>query len=72
MEYSVKDLVQFAASGDAVNTADAFNSLISDKIASSIEAKKIELAQRIFNQSSEDSVSDKETSVEDEEAHEDA
>lgn len=71
MEYTTQDLVQFASTGDAVKAAETFNSLVADRIASSIEAKKIELAQRIFNQNSEES-DEEETSVEDEEADENA
>lgn len=64
MEYSLKDIVQYASAGDALKTSDAFASLVGDRIASSIEARKVELAQQIFNSNSEET--DEEETEEDE------
>jgi len=49
MEYTTQDLVMAAIKGDAVGSAEAFNNLITDRIASSIQDRKLELAQSIFN-----------------------
>lgn len=54
MEYSTQDLVMAAVRGDAVKSAEAFDALITDRIASSIQDRKMELAQRIFNNSQPD------------------
>jgi hypothetical protein len=54
MEPTTQDLVQFALKGDAIKAAGTFNDLIADKIAASIQQRKMELAQQIFNNSQED------------------
>ncbi len=77
MEYSLKDIVQYASAGDALKTSDAFASLVGDRIASSIEARKVELAQQIFNSNSEETdeeetEEDQDYSEEDEETDENA
>lgn len=60
MTQTVQDLVQHALSGDALKASDAFNGVIVDRIASAIDAKKIELAQSYFasEQDDEDEVED--------------
>lgn len=54
MEYTTQDLVQFAVGGNAVKAGEAFNDLIADKIASTIQSRKVELAQQIFNNQTDD------------------
>jgi len=54
MEPTTQDLIQFALKGDAVKATGTFNDLIADKIAASIQQRKIELAQQIFNTSQVD------------------
>jgi hypothetical protein len=54
MEYTTQDLVKLSVSGDALKAAEVFNSLAAERIAASIEDKKIELAQQIFNASQDD------------------
>lgn len=73
-DYTVKDLVQFAAAGDALKTSDAFDNLVADRVIDAITAKKMELAQRIFNNAQEtEAETEEEVSSEtEEEAHENA
>lgn len=49
MEYTIKDIVQFAAQDNAVKTADAFDAVIMDRVVDAVQQRKVELAQRIFN-----------------------
>lgn len=68
MTYSTQDLVANAARGDALKAAEAFNDLIGDRIASAVQARKLELAQQIFNSSQ----AEDEDSYEEEEAEEES
>jgi len=66
-EYTVNDMVQAAGQESPSDFQSAFASIMLDKIAASVEAKKIEIAKNYFNY--EDA---EETSAEqEEEPHED-
>lgn len=49
MDYTVQDIVQYAAQDNAVKAADAFDALMADRMQAAIETKRAELAQSIFN-----------------------
>ena len=66
-EYTINDMVQAAGQESPSDFQSAFASIMLDKIAASVEAKKIEIAKNYFNY--EDA---EETSAEqEEEPHED-
>lgn len=46
---SVHDLIVAIAKGDAMETEQAFNSAISDKISARLDAKRIEVASNMFS-----------------------
>jgi hypothetical protein len=48
-EYTVNDMVQAAGQESPSDFQSAFASIMLDKIADSIEAKKIEIAKNYFN-----------------------
>jgi hypothetical protein len=50
----VSDLLQFAIDKAPTDFADKFNELVSDRIASALEDKKIEFAQAIYGEPTED------------------
>lgn len=60
IEARVADLINFSSNQKPIDFADAFKSLMGDKVGSAIEAKKAEVAQRMFSTWSpeEDSDSD--------------
>lgn len=72
MQPTTQDLIQSTLKRDAVTASELFNDIIADKISSSIQSRKLELAQQIFNssQTDEDNPYDEED-VEDEEEYED-
>ena len=47
--YTAKDVFDFAASGDASKTEDAFKGVLADKLQKRLEDKKIEMAQAMFS-----------------------
>lgn len=49
MDYTVQDIVQYAAQDNAVKAADAFDALMADRMQAAVDAKRTELAQAIFN-----------------------
>lgn len=48
-DYTPEDIVKSAIAGDAVNTRDAINSVLSGKVMKALEAKKATVAQAMFN-----------------------
>ena len=49
----VKDLINSVESGKNTDAADAFGALIQDKVTSALDARKIELAQNLYNREQE-------------------
>ncbi len=49
MAYSIQDLVKFSYEQKPVDFEQAFNSLLSNKIADAVDVKKLEVAQNMFN-----------------------
>jgi len=47
--YTAKDVFDFASSGDASKTEDAFKGALADKLQKRLEDKKIEMAQAMFS-----------------------
>ena len=47
--YTAKDVFDFASSGDASKTEDAFKGVLADKLQKRLEDKKIEMAQAMFS-----------------------
>ena len=54
IEYRLADLINFSSSQKPVEFADAFKSIITDRISSAIEAQKANIAKSIFNDGPED------------------
>ena len=50
MTESVKNLINAISSGDAVETENAFQAAISDKISARLETMKIDIAKGMFAQ----------------------
>ena len=48
-DYTIDDVVDFAITGDTVNLEAAINDVMADKINKSIEMKKFEVINRLFN-----------------------
>ena len=51
IQYTLADLVRFSSDQKPIEFEDAFNSMISSKIETAINSKKIEVAQAMFNPS---------------------
>ena len=49
IEYSLSDLIKFSSEQKPIEFGAAFNSLLASKIGSEIDARKIEVAQAMFN-----------------------
>jgi hypothetical protein len=49
IEYSLSDLIRFSSEQKPIEFGTAFNSLLTSKIESEIDARKIEVAQAMFN-----------------------
>ncbi len=47
--YTAKDVFDFASSGDASKTEDAFKGVLADKLQKRLEDKKIEMARAMFS-----------------------
>ena len=52
--YTPKDVVNYAASKDAVNLATAFNDMIAQRMQDAIQARKVEIASAMFNPPAEE------------------
>jgi len=48
-KHSLKDLVMFGAQQKPVDFSQAFDELIVDKLQAAVDARKLEIAQTIFN-----------------------
>jgi len=48
-KYNLEDLVTSSLEQRPIDFSDAFNSLITDKLQTAIQNKKIEVAQRIYS-----------------------
>ena len=44
----VKELIDAIANNDTSSAMDIFNSIVSDKVSSAIDARKVEVAQSMF------------------------
>jgi hypothetical protein len=51
-KYSLEDLITSSMQQRPVDFNDAFNSLLTDRIQTAVQNKKIEIAQRIYDNSS--------------------
>jgi hypothetical protein len=49
IEYRLADLINFSSNQKPMEFADAFKSLITDRIETAINDRKIEIAQSMFN-----------------------
>ena len=49
IQYTLADLIKFSSEQKPIEFGAAFTSLVQDRVASAIEAKKIEVAQSMFN-----------------------
>lgn len=54
IEYTLADLIRFSSEQKPIEFGSAFNSLIQSKIETAVDAKKIEVAQAMFNRASDD------------------
>jgi len=52
--YSIQDLVKFSYDQKPLDFEQAFNSILSGKIADAVDAKKTEVAQYMFNTESDE------------------
>lgn len=72
MDYTVKDIVQNIAQGDNITARDAFDSILADKVISTIQAKREQMSAKFFGNAQQvdatddASVDSEEQSVEDE------
>lgn len=48
IEYTLADLIKFSSEQKPLEFGSAFNALIAGKVESAIDAKKIEVAQKMF------------------------
>lgn len=51
IEYTLADLIRFSSEQKPLEFGTAFNSLLASKISDEIDAKKVEVAQHMFNPS---------------------
>lgn len=54
IEYTLADLIKFSSEQKPLEFGSAFNALIAGKVESAIDAKKIEVAQRMFASGEQD------------------
>lgn len=48
-DYTITDLIKYSVEQKPVDFEQAFNNLISDKLQTAVDVKKIEIAQNMFN-----------------------
>ena len=48
-DYSTEDIVKYAISGDGSRVKDAIQGVVANKVMTSMETKKAEVAQAMFN-----------------------
>jgi hypothetical protein len=63
--FTPTDIVNFAIAKDSVNLSAAFDQLVGQRVVDAIQAQKIEVANRMFNQQSDEE--EQESSAEDQE-----
>jgi|LauGreDrversion4_2_1035121.scaffolds.fasta_scaffold3889636_2 hypothetical protein len=56
MSQTTTELIYAISQGDAVETERAFSAAMAEKLAPMIDARRIEVAQSMFNQAEEQSV----------------
>lgn len=66
IEYRVADLINFSSSQRPIEFADAFKSIITDRISSAIEAQKANIAKSMFNDNGPEEDEDDEDFFDDE------
>lgn len=64
-EYNVMDLINLSFEQKPVDFQNAFNSVMNNKISSAIDDKKLEVAQTMFNNYSDESETDQEDQEQD-------
>ena len=69
--YTVQDLISLSYEQKPVEFQGAFNSLITDKIASAIDSRKLEVAQTMFNPNDQEDYEVEDDSVDQFEEEED-
>lgn len=57
-DYMITDLIRYSVEQKPVDFEQAFSGLIADKLQAAVDAKKIEIAQNMFNNSTEDNFED--------------
>ena len=67
-KYTVQDLINYSYNQQPIEFEDAFNNLLTNKIVSAVDAKKVELSQTMFTgpEPEDDEWDDEETELEDE------
>jgi hypothetical protein len=67
-KYTVQDLINYSYGQQPIEFEDAFNNLLTNKIVSAVDAKKVELSQTMFTgpEPEDDEWDDEETELEDE------
>jgi hypothetical protein len=67
-KYTVQDLINYSYNQQPIEFGHAFDDLITDRIASAVDAKKIELSQMMFTgpEPEDDEWDDEETDSEEE------
>lgn len=48
-DYMIRDLIKYSVEQKPVDFEQAFGSLISDKLQTAVDARKLEIAQNMFN-----------------------
>lgn len=66
IQNTLADLIRFSSEQKPIEFGDAFNSLIANRIEAAIDAKKIEVAQAVFNPSLDADYEDTEQESEEE------
>lgn len=69
-KYSLNDLIIATAEQKPLDFEAAFNDLVVDRIRDSIESKKIEIAQQMYNYEPENTELETEPELEQEQEHE--
>lgn len=58
IEHRIVDLINFSSSQKPLEFGDAFKTIMQDRVAAAIEAKKQEVAATMFNQVNDDEYED--------------
>lgn len=61
--FTPTDVVNFAIAKDSVNLSAAFDQLIGQRVVDAIQARKIEVANKTFNQQADDTLDAEESDV---------